>query len=246
MPSPSPGPCTILAIDPGETTGIAVLSLNPRWLRGQGSPTPAGILAATVSRYGVQIGRYPKVFDDGRGKASVTTNAKLESSLMPIYANQPLDDEEDPATRFFARISGEGPAGGGDLTTIQANELSQVRHIAGLLEIHAKAALVIEGFALRKFTQDPSLLSPDRLRFAITANELLHGTIGRTPFLQQPSYAMTTATDDRLQRARLYLPGMPHATDAMRHAMTFARDCRKDESIRRAAFPRHFKAPKES
>jgi len=246
MPSPKPGPCTILAIDPGETTGIAVLSLNPRWLRGVGAPTWEGLGSAVISRYAVQVGRDPKTFDTGIGKTAKSTNELLEAHHLPVMGSQPLEDEPDFDARFFAILRDEWAASGGDLTMLDANEIRQLRQIQGLLEIYPKAALVVESFQLRQMSQDPVLLSPERMRFAITSNEVLHGSVGRLPVLQSSSYAMTTATDERLNRARLYMPGMKHATDAMRHATTFARDCRKDEATRARAFPRHFKVKESS
>jgi len=225
----------ILAIDPGETSGLVVVGFDSEWLEGGGSATWEGIGKAVRWRYAVQLGRDPKAFDFDAGKARKVTDQMSDELHLPVTL-QPLEEDDDPTFRFYQILDMEGPAGGGDLRMIDHNELRQVRQIAGLLHWHEKAALVIEGFTLRTQTMDPVALSPDRLRFAIEAEEVLHGR-GRLPFIQQPSYAMSTATDDRLKRAGLYYPGMPHATDAMRHAVTFARDLRRDPELRLRAFP---------
>jgi hypothetical protein len=241
MPSkPKGSVCTVLAIDPGETTGLAVVSVDVRWLRGLGSATWDGLGKAVRSKVAYQVGRDPKEFSVDRDRATRLDN--VDEALMPILAGQPLEHEDGMRSteRFYSILSGEHEAGGGDLTTVQAGEVAQVRQIAGLLENYPNAALVIEGFTLRGMNSDPTYLSPDRLRLVITVNEILHGSSGRLPFLQQPSYAKGTATDERLRRAGLYFPGMGHATDAARHAATFLRDARKQEATRAAAFPRHF------
>lgn len=241
MPSKPKGSiCTVLAIDPGETTGISVVSVDVRWIRGLGSATWEGLGKAVRAKVAYQIGRQPKRFDVDKDRSTKLDD--VDQVVMPILAGQPLehDDGMRSSQRFYSILNGEHDAGGGDLRTHEANEISQIRQIAGLLENYPNAAVVIEGFTLRGINSDPTYLSPDRLRLAITANEILHGSSGRVPFQQQPSYAKSTATDDRLKRSGLYYAGMPHATDASRHAATFLRDARKQEGTRAQAFPRHF------
>ena len=144
--------------------------------------------------------------------------------------------------RLTSILAGDNGAefGRGDLPMVDAEEVIQVRQIAGLLDNYPTAALGIEDFQLMTQNMDREALSPTRLRLAVEAEEILHGE-GRVPFLQQPS-DMATATDVRLRRARLYFPGMPHATDAARHLAVFLRRCRADEGLRAQAFPRHFTA----
>ena len=46
MPRKNLGPCSVVAVDPGTTTGLTVLSVDPRWLKGQGPATWEGLGAA--------------------------------------------------------------------------------------------------------------------------------------------------------------------------------------------------------
>lgn len=249
MPSKNLGPCSVVAVDPGTTTGLLVMSVDPRWLKGQGSATWEGLGGAVRFKAAYQIGRYPKRFNIDTGRAmKIDAPEGLDDEMLPVLAQgQPLLDGLDEfdgrgrRTRsFYAILSGEpGVVGRGDLSTVDAGEVMQVRQTAGLLDNFPEATLVIEDFQLRTQSMDREALSPSRLRLAIETEEILHG-VGRVPFLQQPSDAMTVATDDRLKRGNLYFAGMPHATDASRHAALFMRRCRTDERLRAQAFPRHF------
>lgn len=238
----------MVAVDPGTTTGLLVLSVNPRWLKGQGAASWEGLGSAVSFKAAYQIGRYPRRFNIDTGRSTkIDTPEGLDTEMLPVLAEgQPLmgDGEFDGRGRrdlsFYSIMRGErSGVGRGDLSTVDAGEVIQVRQVAGLLDNFPEATLVIEDFTLRTQNQDREALSPSRLRLAFEAEEILHG-VGRVPFLQQPSEAMSTATDDRLKRANLYFAGMPHATDAARHAATFLRKCRTDEDLRSAAFPRHF------
>lgn len=248
MPKKVLGPCSVVAVDPGTTTGLVVFSIDPRWLKGQGPATWEGLGGAVKFRAAYQVGRYPKRFNIDTGRSTKIDRPEgLDEEMLPILANgQPLmgDGEFDGRGRrdqkFYAILRGEtGAVGRGDLLTVDAGEVLQVRQISGLLDNYPEAALVVEDFQLRMFNQDRETLSPSRLRLALQAEEILHG-VGRVPFLQQPSDAMRTATDERLKRANLYFAGMQHATDAARHAATFLRRCRSSEALRAQAFPRHF------
>lgn len=248
MPKRNLGPCTTIAIDPGSTTGLLVASIDPRWLKGQGAASWEALGAAVRFKAAYQVGRDPKRFDIDAGRSlRIEKPDGLDTEMLPVLAEgQPLmgDGEFDGRGRkdqsFYAILRGEpGAVGRGDLGVVDAGEVLQVRQIAGLLDNFPDAALVIEDFQLRIFNQDREVLSPARLRLAISCEEVLHG-IGRVPFLQQPSDAMNVATDDRLKRANLYFSGMGHATDAARHVAVFFRRCRTDEHLRAQAFPRHF------
>lgn len=251
MPRKNLGYCTVVAVDPGTTTGLLVVSIDPRWLKGQGPATWEGLGAAVRFKAAYQVGRYPKRFDIDRGRATkIDSPEGLDEEMLPVVAaGQPLmgDDEFDGRGRrdqaFYAIMRGDPSDyfGRADMLMVDAGEVLQVRQIAGLLDNFAEAALVIEDFTLRTQNQDREVLSPSRLRLAIQTEEILHG-VGRVPFLQQPGEAMHTATDDRLKRANLYFAGMQHATDAARHAAKFFRDCRADEGLRSQAFPRHFQS----
>lgn len=250
MPRKNLGPCTALVIDPGTTSGLLVLSINPRWLKGGGSASWEGLGAAVTFKSAYQVGREPKAFSLDGGRATKLDAAEVDGYMMPIMAKgQPLmeglddfDGRGRKTAAFYAILSGESTeVGRGDLLMVDAGEMLQVRQIAGLLDNFPEAALVIEDFTLRMFNQDRETLSPARLRLAVACEEAMHG-VGRVPFLQQPSDAMRVATNDRLKRANLYFAGMPHATDAARHAALFFRACRTDEELRAQAFPRHFSA----
>lgn len=241
---------TLIGVDPGSTTGICVVSVDKTWLRGAGDATWAGMGHAIRTKVAYQIGREPKTFDltdtgngSGRsGKARRMLPDEVNDRMLPVLAEQPLfsDDGMRSTERFEAIMDGKGPAGGGDLLAVDAEEIIQVRQVCGLLDNYAAAAVVFEDFVLRTDVRSREVMAPDRLRSACQSEEILHGE-GRVFFMQAPSMAKTTANDDRLKRADLYFAGMPHATDAARHVMTFLRRARKDESIRAAAWPAHFK-----
>lgn len=243
MPRRNLGPCTVVSIDPGTTTGLLAVSIDPRWLKGQGPATWEGLGAAVRFREPFQIGRHPRL-----ESGPVKHTQQLDELLLPILAqNQPLMDEGGEfdgrgrrAESFYSILNGDrSDVGRAELSTLDASEVMQIRQIAGLLDNFEQAAIVIEDFILRINNRDREVLSPARLRLAIQAEEILHGA-GRVAFLQQPAEAMRTATDDRIKRAGLYFPGMVHATDAARHAALFFRRCRASEELRAAAWPRHF------
>lgn len=240
---------TVIAVDPGSTTGLAVLAIDARWLRGQGPASWEGLGAAIRFKAAYQIGRIPRAFDFDRDRSVKVDTSGLDEALLPVLAaNQPLlgDGEFDGRGRrdaaFYAVLNGDASrtTPTSVLNTVDAGEVLQVRQMSGLFDNYPDAALVIEDFQLRIFNQDREVLAPARLRLALQAEEALHGG-GRVPFLQQPSEAKTTAPDERLKRANLYFAGMPHATDASRHAAVFFRRLRASEEMRAAAFPRHFK-----
>lgn len=233
---------TVVGVDPGGTTGICVVTVDKTWLRGAGAPTWEGLGAAVKVKTAYQIGREPKAFDVDNERATKLDVSSLNDRLLPVLAEQPLFDSDGMRSteRFEAILDGKGPAGGGDLLLLDAEEVIQVRQISGLLDNYASAAVVFEDYLLRTEVRGREILAPDRLRSSCQHEEILHGE-GRIFFLQQPSMAKVTATDDRLKRADLYFRGMPHATDAARHVMTFLRRARKDESVRAAAWPTHFR-----
>ena len=248
MPKRNLGPCTVIAVDPGTTTGILVASIRPTWLKGLGPATWQGLGANVMFKAAYQIGRYPKRFSIDLGRSmKIDRPEGMDDEMLPVLAaGQPLmgDGEFDGRGRadqsFYAILRGErGLVGRGDLSTVDAGEVLQVRQVAGLLDNFPEAALVIEDFTLRTQNMDRETLSPTRLRLGIEAEEILHGS-GRVPFLQQPSEALGTVGDDQLRRANLRFAGMVHATDAARHAALFFRKCRASEALRAQAFPRHF------
>jgi hypothetical protein len=232
---------SVLAVDPGSTSGLVVVSVQASWVRGSGPATWAGLGAAIATKVGYQIGRQPRSFDPMEGYTAPPRDIIHDDELLPVLAGQPLLDGSRTVRndRFAALMAGERVFSGPALSLIDAGEVAQLRQIAGLLSNFSTAALVIEDFTLRTAVRSREVTSPDRLRLAVTAHEALIGE-GRTPFLQQPAYAKTTATDDRLKAAGLHFPGSPHINDAARHALVFLRDARQKEAIRAAAWPNHF------
>lgn len=244
---------TCIGIDPGGTTGLAVVTLDKAWLRGLGDPTWDGLGRAIRARVAYQVGNKPKMFDVDRDRATRLDGFDLNERLMPILARQPLvrEDGKRSIERFQAILDGEHFAGGADLSMEHAQEIIQIRQISGLLDNYSEAAVVIESFMLGTEVRSSEVLSPDRLRLSIEAEEILHGE-GRIPFLQTPSDMKNdtmplvtrggkTRDYSRLQRAGLYFPGMPHATDAAGHIARFLRRARQHEELRVAAWPLHFK-----
>jgi hypothetical protein len=252
MPRKNLGPCSVVAVDPGTTTGLLVVSVDPRWLKGFGPASWEGLGAAVKFKAAYQVGRVPRRFDIDRGRSmKIDKPEGLDEEMLPVLADhQPLmgDGEFDGRGRndqsFYAILRGDpsGEVGRADFLYVDAGEVLQVRQIAGLLDNFSEAALVIENFIPRPtVSTDREVNSADRLRLGIQTEEVLHGR-GRVAFLQTPGDAMRSATDERLKRARLYFAGMQHSTDAARHACLFLRRCRNDESLRAQAFPRHFTA----
>jgi hypothetical protein len=126
-------------------------------------------------------------------------------------------------------------------------EFSQVDQMVALAEDWPGAGLVIEDFILRKFDRGREVLSPVRItsafRWAMShAESYVEGQAGRMVRVQQPSLAMTTMTDDRLKALRYWerTTGTPHARDATRHVITFARRLKEDVRLRSAVFPALF------
>ncbi len=122
---------------------------------------------------------------------------------------------------------------------IKEGEAIGVAELVGLLRSWEGAAVVIEGFILRRSTMDDALLSPVRITAALSQWLWQQK---RSWFRQQPAFAKTTVTDERLRRWGLYQKAgsQVHARDADRHAITFLRTCRdpkKGPLLRARAFP---------
>ena len=244
MPSKNLGQTvTIIGLDPGSTTGVCGVSIAKHWLRGGGEANWTGLGAALRAKFAYQVGREPKVFaydaEIEREHSYRLDQHELNERMLPVMASQPLVQQDGmrSTARLERILAGEGP--GGNLLFVDAEEIVQVRQIAGLLYNYEEAAVVCEDFTLRTQVRSREVTAPDRLRAALQTNEVLHGE-GRVFFLQQASMAKSTATDERLKRAGLYFPGMQHATDAARHVLTFLRRARQAEDLRVGAWPKHF------
>lgn len=107
----------------------------------------------------------------------------------------------------------------------------QVDQLVSLCAAWPEADLVVEDFILRQFRQGRELLAPVRITAALSYGIRETDGVwkgrgpGRRMYLQQPGLAMSTITDERMKRSGFYNPtvGKPHARDAVRHALTFAR-----------------------
>lgn len=112
----------------------------------------------------------------------------------------------------------------------------QIDKLVDTVEAWPEAEVVCEDFYLRQLRGGPELLDPVRIteplkwwleRGGRRAWDTDEGEDWkpRELHMQQPSLAMTTITDDRLRDYGIYdlTAGQPHARDAVRHALTFAR-----------------------
>lgn len=82
------------------------------------------------------------------------------------------------------------------------------------------AAVVGEGFIVRQFNQSDDFLKPVEIN-AIA--EYCLGAQSRRLIKQQPALAKSTISDDILRNYDMRHHNSPHARDASRHALTFAR-----------------------
>lgn len=122
-----------------------------------------------------------------------------------------------------------------------SGEAAGVSELVGLIRSWPEATVVIEDFIVRQFNQSRDFLSPVRVTAAISQWLWQQN---RGYFVQQPAYAKTTATDQRLKAWGLYRSegGENHARDADRHGITFLRKCSVDREFRSLAFP-HLYSP---
>lgn len=216
--------CSIVYFDPGVTTGVAILTVDRSWIAGGGRSDLDSMREAVHHRFFAQLGdkaRESWPYDDPRLHRA-ECDGPADSPLMPsILLNQWI-------------------AAGGPMTDLLLNEVTMVLQMQTLLDEWPDAAWGFEDFIPRGMNASREFLSPVRLGFGLTFSELSHGGRARRPFVQQASTAKTTATNDRLKSLSLYQSGMPHATDAMRHAVTLARRCRQDAKLRAQAWPLQF------
>lgn len=128
-----------------------------------------------------------------------------------------------------------------DCGQITGPEDLQAQEIGGMLWSF-KGPIIIEDFILRQFRQDADLLAPVRMIAKIeyeifTSNEQRGKSNQQRIKKQQPSLAKSTATDDRMKEWGLWIPGQPHARDALRHGITFLRRAKTDRKILEWAWP---------
>ncbi len=124
-----------------------------------------------------------------------------------LFQVHPDAMEGDPALKVFDNIewwtAGEFT---GDLMA-QADQMVELCHS------WPGARLVMETFKLRQMHAE---LSPVELSFAVRRD-----LRPRYFVMQQPALAMSTVTDERQKDWGFWVPGKPHARDAIKHAITF-------------------------
>jgi hypothetical protein len=243
---------TVIGVDPGSTTGLCIVTVDKSWLRGAGDPSWQGLGQAVKSKVAYQIGREAKMFLLDKDRSTKLDTEEVNERLLPILQDQPLYSQDGMRSteRFEEILNGMGGVSDGGLLYVDAEEVVQVRQMAGLFDNYAEAALVWEDFTARTDVTSRETFAPDRLRASSQAQEILHGE-GRAFFLQSASDMKNTAMPlkapsktvrdyDRLKRAGLYFAGMPHATEAAGHVALFLRRARRFEEIRTSAWPTHF------
>lgn len=182
---------TVIALDPGETTGWAMWNVFPEAL----------------------CDPKENIFDC----VQLWTHGQVE--CVERFEH---DEFEDMGVAF-----------------VNESEAIGVAELVGLLRSWDGATVVIESFILRQQRKDSALLSPVRITAALSQWLWQQR---RSYFVQQPSLAKTTATDERLKAWGAYhrSGGLNHARDADRHAITFLRRCKADPKLRHKAFPHLF------
>lgn len=110
---------------------------------------------------------------------------------------------------------------------IKGSERRQVERVIEIVEAGISNGqfdhliFLYEDFILRKRTKSRDLLSPVRITARIQTVNQLYWDFPET--FQQPSLAKTAMPDKVLRKYHLHTPGMPHANDAKRHALTLVR-----------------------
>lgn len=204
----------IVWLDPGESTGIAVLAIDPGWLAGQGPADWSGLNRAIKQRWFAQVGFDAREWHNGKA-------VNVQAADFPAL----------PASLY------NGPS---KIKSEYANELQQIAEIRAVLDAWPGACWGFETYRPESMAAaqfDPLIAM--RIPYALAFGAIVDDTRARQPFEQSRNFK-TTASDGRIKEAGLYLPGMPHATDAARHAAVFARRARQNIEIRAQAWPRLF------
>lgn len=119
----------------------------------------------------------------------------------------------------------------------------QIDKLIDLVDAWEDAEVGFESFHLRQLRGGPELLDPIRITQPVKWWLEMGGKragdpdwLPRTVHFQQPSLAMTTITDELLRSTGILhlTAGKPHARDALRHALTFARRVKKQMNQRHA------------
>lgn len=213
--------------DPGITTGIAVVCIDPEWLCSRiYSASWEGLGKAVRHVWHAQTGRHAR---DNEG----LTLAEI--------------GDDDESYELLRVLAGKGHMAGGPVEEHTLREIENAVAAQDVLDQWPSAAWGYESFEVRQINTDPDFLSPARLGLAMTLSEVRSGESARTPFTQTASHAIHTVSDERLKAAGLFKPGFRHANDAARHAATFFRGCRGPAPTavarRQRAWPYLFGAP---
>lgn len=89
-----------------------------------------------------------------------------------------------------------------------------------------------ESFVPMKENRSQEFLSPVRIRAGLEARmsmmdqhegQVRAGEVGVPLYVQSPSDAITSFTNDRLKKLRMYTPGPDHINDAKRHTLLYLR-----------------------
>ncbi len=133
------------------------------------------------------------------------------------------------------------------------NENQMASEMLEFYDVWEDAAIGIERFVIRKFLQHDGFLSPVRVRAKIEYGLWLmekwaaaeeERPVGRPRHLwvQDPSLAKGTLTDDRQRAAGLWDPGADHKRDATKHCYTFLQRTMEKPKMRAYAWPHLFKS----
>jgi len=114
-------------------------------------------------------------------------------------------------------------------------ESAGIAELVGLTRLYPGAGIVVEDFIPRKFDQSRDFLSSVRITACLNyALWLDH----RDYHVQQPAFAKTTVTDERLRSWGFWdTHATSHARDADRHCLTFLRQLCSSHEYRAECFP---------
>lgn len=195
---------SLLAVDPGETTGWAWCCVGFKEIRHSG--VNGALTRAARHKSGTQL-------CDTRFECGEVSMLKhIETVLDEMRRSKRMKRSEVRASTVprwkCELLSAE------DLVVEALRLDSLTRRVSPLSGLNL---IVIEDFVLRERTKDRSLLSPVRLTGHIQA--LLYKSTLDSSIELQPSSAKGVITDDRLKDAGFWQKGKPHANDAIRHLM---------------------------
>ena len=134
---------------------------------------------------------------------------------------------------------------------VHHNENEMASQMLALFDVWDDAAIGIERFSIRIFQRHDEFLSPVRVRSKIEyglwlmekwAADEEEREMGRPRilFLQDPSLAKNTLTDERQRQFGLWEPGKDHKRDAIKHCFTFLQRAQGKTRLRAAAWPHLF------